>query len=54
MNSELETLFYKFEKERVDMQHNFDEESEHSKIPEKELEWENYVAQQLIKYERWK
>ena len=54
MNSELEKLFYKIDTERVDMQKKFDKESNHSKIPEKELEWENYIAQQLIKYERWK
>ncbi len=54
MNSELEKLFYKIDEERVDMQKKFDRESEHSKIPEKELEWENYVAQQLMKYVRWK
>jgi len=36
------------------MQHKFDSESNHSKNKEKGLEWETYVAQQLIAYERWK
>ena len=39
---------------RIMMQQKFDRETDHSKIPEKELEWENYVEQQLNKYERWK
>lgn len=54
MNSELEKLFYKFEDERVAFQKRFDKESDHSKKLEKELEWENYIAQQLKEYERWK
>ena len=54
MKKELEALFYQTEDERVAMQKKFDSESNHSKNKEKELEWEAYVAQQLITYERWK
>jgi len=54
MNSELEKLFYKFEDERVTFQKKFDKETDHSKINDKELEWEEFVANQLMKYERWK
>ncbi len=54
MKKELEALFYQTEDERVAMQRKFDSESDHSKNKEKELEWEAYVAQQLVAYERWK
>ena len=54
MKKELEVLFYQIEDERVAMQRKFDNESDHSKNNEKELEWEAYVAQQLVAYERWK
>jgi len=54
MNTELEKLFYKFEDERVTFQKKFDKETDHSKINDKELEWEEFVANQLKKYERWK
>ena len=54
MKEELEVLFYQTEDDRKAMQHKFDSESNHSKNKEKELEWETYVAQQLIAYERWK
>mgnify|MGYP001579474128 CR=1 FL=1 len=54
MKKELETLFYQIEDERVVMQKKFDKESDHSKNKEKEIEWEAYVAQQLVVYERWK
>ena len=36
------------------LQGKFDKETDHSKNSEKEKEWETYIAQQLIKYERWK
>ncbi len=54
ISSELENLFYKTEDERVALQGKFDKETDHSKNSEKEKEWETYIAQQLIKYERWK
>ena len=54
MKEELEALFYKTEDERVAIQRKFDSEADHSKNKKKELEWETYVAQQLVAYERWK
>jgi hypothetical protein len=54
MKNELEALFYQTEDDRVEMQRKFDIESDHSKNKEKELDWETYVAQQLVAYERWK
>jgi|TARA_B110000908_G_scaffold111516_1_gene130830 hypothetical protein len=54
MKKELEVLFYQTEDERVAMQRKFDSEADHSKNKKKELEWETYVAQQLVAYERWK
>ncbi len=54
MKKELEALFYQTEDDRVKMQRKFDSESDHSKNKEKELDWETYVAQQLVAYERWK
>tara|TARA_B110000305_G_scaffold83159_1_gene93594 strand:- start:5915 stop:6439 length:525 start_codon:yes stop_codon:yes gene_type:complete len=52
VKEELEVLFYQTEDDRKAIQHKFDSESNHSKNKEKELEWETYVAQQLIAYER--
>ena len=52
VKEELEVLFYQTEDDRKAMQHKFDSESNHSKNKEKELEWETYLAQQLIAYER--
>lgn len=53
MKKELEALFHETENDRVIMQREFDDESDHSKNKEKELEWETYVAQQLEAYEHW-
>jgi len=54
LNSQLEEIFYKTDAERVAMQQKFDEETNHSKKPSEEKEWESYIAQQLKEYERWK
>ena len=54
ISSELEKLFYKTDDERVAFQKKFDKETDHSKISEKEKEWEICIAQQLKEYERWK
>lgn len=36
------------------MQKLFDKESDHSKIKEKELEWEAFIKKQLEDYNDWK
>jgi len=54
LKNEIEAIYKGVEEERQTMQHLFDAESDHSKIKEKELEWEAFVAQQLETYERWK
>ncbi len=51
---ELTSLYNGVEEKRVAMQHLFDKESDHSKIKTKELEWEAFIKQQLIDYDRWK
>ena len=51
---EIEAIYKRVEDERRNMQHLFDKESDHSKIKEKELEWEAVVAKQLKKYKPWK
>jgi len=54
IKNELTSLYNKVDKKRAAMQHLFDEESDHSKIKEKELEWETYIKQQLKTYDSWK
>jgi len=51
---ELTNLYKEVDKMRKAMQHLFDKESDHSKIKEKEVEWEAYIKQQLKDYDRWK
>ncbi len=54
IKKEIEALYDDAEEKRREMQHLFDDESDHSKIKEKELAWETYVTKQLQIYERWK
>jgi len=54
LKEEIEAIYKSVEDKRRAMQHLFDGESDHSKIKEKELEWEAYIAQQIKMYERWK
>lgn len=51
---EITDLYYGIEKERIAMQKLFDKESDHSKIKEKELEWEAFIKKQLEDYNDWK
>ena len=44
---EITDLYYVAEKERVAMQKLFDKESDHSKIKEKEFEWEAYIKKTI-------
>ncbi len=54
VKKELSALYNAVEKERVAMQKLFDKESDHSKIKEKEFEWEAYIKKQLQEYNDWK
>ena len=54
VKEEIEIIYEENEEERRTMQNRFDEETDHSKIPEKEYGWRKYIAKQLEVYERWK
>lgn len=54
IKKEIEALYQEVEKQRRIMQDRFDLETEHSKISEKEIQWETFIATQLKAYERWK
>lgn len=54
LKKELSNLYKSVEERRVAMQHQFDLESDHSKIPDEELRWEVFIKEQLEKYDRWK
>jgi len=45
VKKELTTLYSNVDEKRIAMQRLFDKESDHSKIKEKELEWESYIKQ---------
>jgi len=51
---ELTALYNSVDEKRIAMQHLFDKETDHSKIKDKEVEWEAYIKQQLKDYDRWK
>ncbi|MAT89078.1 MAG: DUF922 domain-containing protein [Flavobacteriaceae bacterium] len=51
---QIEAIYKQIEKERRAMQEQFDEESDHSKIVEGELQWERFVKEELQRYGRWK
>ncbi len=54
IKTEIEAIYNETEQQRRAMQTKFDSETAHSRNTEKEIQWENYVAQQLTKYEPWK
>jgi len=54
IKKELTSLYNNVDGKRIAMQRLFDKESDHSKIKEKELEWEAFIKQQLKDYDRWK
>ncbi len=54
IKKELTSLYNEVDKKRIAMQRLFDKESDHSKIKEKEYEWEAYIKQQLEDYDHWK
>jgi hypothetical protein len=47
-------LYSETEQARRAMQHEFDSDSDHSKLREPEFEWREYVASELEKYDSWK
>ncbi len=49
-----EKLYEQMETERRDMQHQYDNDSDHSNHEENEYQWRAYVAQQLAEYDSWK
>ncbi len=54
IEKEINALYKKIEVKRRGMQNLFDSETDHSNIRDKEIEWEAFVAKQLVEYERWK
>jgi hypothetical protein len=51
---EIKAIYKEVEKQRVEMQHRFDTETEHSIRRENEYLWEEFVAKKLNVYDRWK
>ena len=54
VETEIESLYNRVEVERRAMQNQFDEETDHSNIRDKEIAWEKLVAQQLKDLDEWK
>ncbi len=54
VKSEIEAIYRKTEQERRAAQAKFDAETDHSRNTQKEMQWENHIAQQLTAYDRWK
>lgn len=52
--AEVEALYQRMERQRQEMQHTFDRETNHSQIKDAEERWEAYVLRELKSYERWK
>lgn len=53
LKEEIELIYEKNELERRETQNKFDEETDHSKIPEIEYKWRDFIAKQLDLYEKW-
>jgi len=54
VETEIDSLYNQVEVERRAMQNQFDEETDHSNIRDKEIAWEKFVAQQLKDFDDWK
>ncbi|AVI49832.1 DUF922 domain-containing protein [Pukyongia salina] len=54
VKADADKLYSEIEQERRDMQHRFDSDSDHSKLRELELEWRDFIASELEKYDSWK
>ncbi len=51
---DLSAIFTKFNYEREKMQKQFDKETNHSRNFDKESQWQEFIAEELIKLEKWK
>ncbi|MCH7785424.1 MAG: DUF922 domain-containing protein [Bacteroidetes bacterium] len=54
IKKEMDTFYNTIENMRKEMQLRFDNETDHSNIRNKELEWEEFVARQLKAFAKWK
>ena len=54
LKTEIKAIYKEVEKQRGEMQHRFDTETEHSIKKEKEYLWEEFVAKKLSVYDNWK
>lgn len=54
LKEEIEQIYEGNEMERRATQNKFDDETDHSKIPENEYKWRKYIAEQLELYEQWR
>jgi replication initiation and membrane attachment protein DnaB len=54
VETEIGSLYNQVEIERRAMQNQFDEETDHSNIRDKEIAWEEFVEQQLKDLDDWK
>lgn len=53
VKAELDALYDSIEAERRALQKQFDLETDHSTLRDKELEWEQKIAELLIQYQAW-
>ena len=51
---EIKAIYKEVERQRGEMQHRFDDETEHSINKKNEHLWEVFIAKQLKAYDRWK
>ena len=54
LKTEIKAIYKEVERQRGEMQHRFDSETEHSIKKENEYLWEEFVAKKLRVYDRWK
>jgi hypothetical protein len=54
LKTEIKAIYKEVEKQRGEMQHRFDTETDHSIKKENEYLWEEFVEKKLREYDRWK
>lgn len=54
VKSEIERIYLQMESQRKAMQKKFDQQTDHSRNVEKEIQWEDRVAKLLEAHEQWK
>lgn len=54
INDEMDKIHDVINKELGAMQKKYDNETDHSQIVEKQIEWEKYIAVELEKYAKYK